>query len=147
VSTQRYLKKSKGDGFVHIYTPVLAARGDMVECDAKGRFVADVQQEAKEPFPEAASKVDLTKVELVAIATERFKVNVSEDTPTAAIVDAILSAYEQEQAEKPEVEKMTKAQLIAYAKEKFGVDIEDSLKVGEIREQIKTLSETTGGGS
>lgn len=37
------------------------------------------------------------------------------------------------------IDKATKKDLLAFAKEEFGVTLEDSLKVGELRKEVKAL--------
>lgn len=48
----RYLKLNNGDPFVYSYTEVLAARGDMHECDAKGAKIEAQGLGGLTPAPE-----------------------------------------------------------------------------------------------
>ena len=54
--SDRYLKKISS-GIVYPYTPIIAKRSDMVECDIEGKpLSAPVQQELKLEEPKAEEK-------------------------------------------------------------------------------------------
>lgn len=143
----RFLMKNNGDPHVYPYTERLAARPDMIECDAQGNAVKTGPRPAVSPFkprpinpdakPTASGVGDpgapLQPARPPTAAAPAGRVDTDEEAP----VDPAVA--EQQEARK--------AQLIKFAKDRFGKDLdpEDTLAVIEKRVakllKVKTTEE------
>lgn len=145
---KRYLKQAK-TGAVYPWTEQLEARKDMQECDEKGNLVepppkvaekleGQVSAETAEAMAlEAANGV---KAELVEVANARFGTAIDPNMPVDQLLDAILTAHEEQLAAKPNIEIMTKAQMVAHAKEAYGTDIDPDMKADAMRDMLRSLA-------
>jgi len=98
MNKRTYLKKP-GESYIFPWTPLLATRTDMVECDAQGKIIHAMEPEAPAagegitivppPATEPASPLDrMTKEELIAEAA-RLGIRVHPSAKEATIIQKI----------------------------------------------------------